>query len=256
MTNGSLQQVPIENPHLIEKTLDILEAVGALGSASMPQIQAQCGLSTTTTHRIMQSLARRGYLFRAGRGNFRLGRALLALADRISSHDILAASARPCLQRLSKETRCHSHLGVWEDGMVTYLVKQRFGRTRVHSAEGMQLEAYCSALGKILLAALPDDILDRYLEDGAFVALTSKTIVDPGEIRDEIERVKQRGWSMDDEEIMDGLRCVAVPVRDISGTIIAAVSISSIDAARSGPDVTALLPTLFDAAKEIEGKGP
>jgi IclR family transcriptional regulator, acetate operon repressor len=241
----------MDNLQLVDKTLDILEALAALERASMPQIQERCGLPMTTTHRIIQSLLRRGFLLRSSRGDYRLGSAVLALGARVSEREIIAAVARPLLQRLAKSTRSHAHLGIWEDGMVTYVVKQPFGRSRIHSAEGMQLEAYCSAIGKVLLAGLRDGDLDCYLSEGEFVTLTTKTLVDPGIIRAEIDIVRARGWSTDDEEISPGLRCVSVPVLDQEGRFVAAISVSSVSTGAAETDVTSFLPLLNEAAQAI-----
>ncbi|WP_177204244.1 IclR family transcriptional regulator [Sphingobium sp. AP50] len=240
----------IRTSQLTDRTLDVLEAVARLGSTSLPEVQAHCGLSMATAHRILQSLIERGFVMRTGRADYRLGSAAITLADGVSLRDILAPAARPHLLKLAKQTKSHAHLGVWKDAMVAYQVKQRFGKVPVHSAEGAQLEGYCSALGKILLSALPDDELERYLDDGAFVALTPHTITDPEQLRAEIAVVRSRSWAADNEEIALGLRCVAVPVRGQNGQILAAISVS-----RVGPspraEATALLPLLRDAAEDI-----
>ena len=238
------------SPQLTEKTLDIIEAVAALGTASMPQIQERCRLPLTTTHRIMQSLLRRGFVMRTGRANYQLGSSIVALANGRSIRDLLPAAARVHLRALSKKTRSHVHLGIFEDGMVTYLVKQRFGRARLHSAEGMQLEAYCSALGKVLLSGLPDDELAGYAGEGELIALTPKTITDPVALQAEIGAVRARGWASDDEEIAIGLQCVAVPVSDKSGRVLAAISVSTFLATRAA-DPQTFLPWLVEASRSI-----
>lgn len=236
---------------LTEKTLDVLEAVAALGTTSMPEIQARCGLSMTTTHRIMQSLIERRFLMRTGKASYRLGSSAIALAEGMSYSDILAAAARPHLQALSKSTKSHAHLGVWNDGMVAYLVKQRYGRVQVHSAEGAQLEGYCSALGKVLLSGLNEDELESYVTEGEFVALTPNTIVTPERLRREIEMVRSRGWATDGEEIAIGLRCIAVPVTDGDGKIIAAISVSSVAGNSAPVEPTAFLAGLRETADAI-----
>lgn len=222
-------------PKLSDRTLDVLEAMAALGSASLPQIQAASGLPLTTTHRIVNALAGRGFAMKLGRGQYRLGPAVLALSSGLSERLLLEAAARAHLPALSRRTRSHSHLAVFEDGMVTYVVKHSFGPTQVHSAEGIQLEAYCSALGKVLLAGQSDEEVDRYLCEGELVALTPRTITDPERLRDQIRAIRARSWALDDEEIAAGLRCLAVPVRDAAGTTIAAVSISTVSA-QAGPE--------------------
>jgi DNA-binding IclR family transcriptional regulator len=208
----------------------------------------------TTTYRILKALVRRGYVVHAGRGNYRLGAAVLAIANGLSIRAMLPAVARAQLQALSKRTRAHAHLGVWEDGMVTYLVKQPYGQVRLHSAEGMQLEAYCSAIGKVLLCGLPEADFARYVADGGFVALTDHTITDPERLRQEIELVRARGWAVDAEESAPGLCCVAAPVRDGAGRIVAAISVSRVSAVQPGPNPHAVLPSLLTAANAIGQK--
>jgi IclR family acetate operon transcriptional repressor len=205
----------------------------------------------TTTHRIMQSLIKRRFLMRTGKASYRLGSSAIALAEGMSYRDILAPAARPHLQALSKRTKSHVHLGVWNDGMVAYLVKQRYGRVRVHSAEGAQLEGYCSALGKVLLSGLDDDELESYVTEGEFVALTRNTIVDPEELRREIAMVHSRGWATDDEEIAVGLRCIAVPLMSADGRIVAAISVSSVAASTAPVDPMSFLSGLRETADAI-----
>ena len=236
---------------LADKTLDVLEAVAALGGASLPEIQARVGLPMTTTYRIVATLAARGFVMRCGRGSYRLGAAALTLAGTTSEHDLLAVAARLPLRALARKVRSHCHLGVFDGGMVTYLVKQRHGSSRLPSVEGSQLEAYCSALGKVLLAGLPDDAVARYLGDGSLVALTANTIVDPAALLHELAQVRARGWAIDDEEIVEGLRCVAVPLRRPTGEVVAAISVSTVSPADERVDPAAFLPALLDSARAI-----
>ncbi|MBJ7418293.1 MAG: IclR family transcriptional regulator, partial [Niveispirillum sp.] len=171
-----------------------------------------------------QDLTRHSYLIRLGRGRYRLGPALLSLSAGLRLEDMLVDVARPLVQDLARDCRACVHLGSFDGEMVTYLLKRGFGREKIFSAEGMQLEAYCSGIGKVLLAHLPATDRARYLAGGPFVALTPRTITDPARLGAELDRVQAQGWALDDEEILTGLRCAAVPVRDGAGTVIAALS--------------------------------
>ena len=241
----------MSNLQLTEKTLDVLQAVAALGCPSLPQIQARCGLPMTTSHRIVRALVERGFIMRTGKGHYRLGSAVLALSEGVSHHGLLSAAARQPVKALSRKTRSHVHLGILNDGMVTYLVKQTYGKSRLHSAEGADLEAYCSALGKVLLAALPTEALDAYLAGGPFVALTDNTIIDPDRLRAEIQDTLTRGWSRDREEFAIGLNCMAVPVRDHRGQVAAALSLSVLADGGGATNLDAFLAPLVDTAAEI-----
>jgi DNA-binding IclR family transcriptional regulator len=116
------------------------------------------------------------------------------------------------------------HLGVIEDDMVTYVVKEHGGGPLLFTRSGTQLDAYCSAIGKMLLATLPARELDRYLSSGPLIPLTSHTITEPDKLRRTLQRVRVEDLAIDAEEAADNLRCIAVPVRDRRGIIVSAVS--------------------------------
>ena len=217
----------------------------------MSDVARACGLPFSTAHRLLGGLAARGYVLSPARGEYRLGIAAMTLAQNDTLAELLAAAARPVLRALSRQCRVHAHLGILEDDMVTYLVKQPYGRRRLLSTEGTQLEAYCSAVGKVLLAHLDTDQLEAYLSAGPFVALTRSTIIDPTLLKCDLTIVRARGWGVDAGEIAVDLACVAVPICDNWGRILAALSISITGA--SAPPIGAL-PMLRDAATAITRK--
>lgn len=110
--------------------------------------------------------------------------------------------------------------------MVTYLVKEKGLEEELFTAEKAQLEAYCSAIGKVLLAALPTSDFEAYLENGPFVALTGNTLTQPDALRKEIEDVRTSNLAFDRHEIRDDLFCIAVPVHDNDAKVVGAISIS------------------------------
>jgi IclR family transcriptional regulator, acetate operon repressor len=137
--------------------------------------------------------------------------------------------------------------------MVTYLLEESHGPAATFTQEGMQLEAYCSGIGKVLLAHLDEDRRERYLADGPFVALTPSTIVKPSALRDHLAIVKAQGWAVDDSEVFETLKCVAAPLRCSDGTVVAAVSISS-PAGLADDAYEHALVTLLEAVTTIEAK--
>ena len=239
---------------LVVRTLDIVEAVRAAGTCSLPEIAAQCGLAVATAHRIVQALVGRGYLISYRRGVYGLGPAALALGEGLTLHDMLRRTSVDELQALGRRCRAHAHLGIFESDMVTYLTKVRYGRGRLPTAEGTQLEAYCSGIGKVLLAQLEPAALDRYMAQGAFIALTENTITNPARLLDQLERVRARGWATDIGEVMPELSCIAAPVFDRRGRGIAALSVSFRGPLMAEDALTVSLPELRDAAARISTK--
>lgn len=235
----------------LDKALTLLSALGG-GARSLPELARVTGYPLATVHRLVATLEQTGFVVRAGRGVLLAGPALLGLARRFDGHAHVASLARPVVAALARRAGALAQLGVLEGDMVTYLVKEGRARDALFSREGMQLEAYCSALGKVLLAAQPQAERARYLAGGPFVALTDRTIVDPALLAAEFERAAARGFATDEGEIDSSLACLAVPVRGAGGRVVAALSLSSRGRIRRTQEARLLL--LRDAAEALSAR--
>ena len=235
------------------RTLAILEAVAA-GRRSLPAIAGETRLPSSTVHRILLSLVGGGYLVAPARGHYCFGPAALRIAQGISWRDMLIDIGRPAVARLARAARAHAHMGLLEQGMVTYIVKQPYGRGAIPSVEGTQLEAYCTGIGKVLLAHDADGSAESALR-GPFVALTPNTITTEAALAAELALIRERGWAIDDEELVPGLRCIAVPVHHGNAQQpLFALSLSFSAAKTSIEALQDQLPRLFAAADEISGQ--
>lgn len=192
------------------------------------RLSRELGLSTSTAHRLAAELLRHGMIARVGRGRYDIGLTAVKLAAGRTFNSQFARTARPLVQYLSHRTGLTAHLGVLEDGMVTYLIKSpgAADESARFTQEGMQLEAYCSAVGKVLLAGLSPNQLDEYLSEGEFVSATPRTVTEVGHLRRELAKVGACGMAIDDREIADDMMCVAVPVYNEEGEVLAALSVS------------------------------
>jgi len=238
---------------VIEKALDVFECVADAGPCSLPDIASRCALPVSTAHRIVTALVQRGYLISERRGRYRLGARWWTVGKRASFPSLLAEVARRPLRELARATGAHAHLAILEGDMVTYLVKERHGHDVVHSQEQMQLEAYCTALGKMLLAYLEPTELEAYLA-GDFVRLTSRTVTDPNEIKADVTEARTRGWATEIEETAPNLMCLSVPIADKAGQVHAAISISVVSESPTRVLLLERLPLLQQARDAIETK--
>lgn len=212
----------------LDKSLSLLSLLVTDGGVhSVSALAAEAGLPAATAHRLVATFERRGFLTRVARGRYLAGPALLRLANVVSLNKVLEAAGRPIVTSLANQTGLTTHLGVFEGDMVTYLIKAGRDGDELFTREGMQLEAYCSGIGKMLLALLPTAQRDRYLAGGPFIALTANTITDASKLREELERVRAQDLARDEREIDADLHCIAVPVRDDAGAAIAALSLSA-----------------------------
>lgn len=212
----------------LEKALDLLGRIAESGeSHSISDLARQMNMPHSTAYRIAATLERSGLVTRLRRGYYLPGPSLLRLARRDSLPRVLKATGRPIIKKLATDTGCTVHLGLFENGMVTYLLKAGRAARTVFTREGTQLEAYCTGIGKVLLAALPLPAREEYLQSGPFIRLTANTLTDPQALRSELVIVADRGYAEDNAEMDSDLRCLAVPVRLDEGDVIAALSIST-----------------------------
>jgi IclR family acetate operon transcriptional repressor len=226
----------------LEKALNLLRRIVESGEDhSISAIARQISMPHSTAYRIAATLERSGLVTRMRRGYYLPGPSLMRLARHDSLSRILRAVGRPIVKKLARDTGCIAHVGIFENDMVTYLLKAgRAGQT-IFTREGTQLEAYCTGIGKVLLAALPVSVREEYLKGGPFIRLTANTLSDPQRLRSELISVGERGYAEDNAEMDSDLMCLAVPVRLGEGDVIAAVSIST---RSTDVDSHALLPHL------------
>jgi len=236
----------------IDKALSIFKyALNAQRPMAVAEIAIESGLPVATVYRHVAAFERAGLVRRDEGGRLSAGVELLRALDPARFRKLFAELARPMLIVLSRRLDATAHLGVLEQDMVTYLVKAEAEGEKVFTIESQQLEAYCSGVGKVLLANLCRKDLDKYLSGGPFPALTEHTITDPGKLRRELSGVRRRGYAIDRAEIEHGLYCVAAPVLNREGEAIGAVSASARNGALIGSRRKKVLASLFEAAEGL-----
>jgi DNA-binding IclR family transcriptional regulator len=191
------------------------------------ELSRRAKLPEASGYRLIQTLEEIGAVVRGPRGRYRTGLLLLSLSRNVTISELLRDAGEALMTQWSERLNLTMHLGVLEQGMVTYVAKVAPpGAFRVYTKVGVQLEAYCSGLGKVLLAALPDEQMESVIMDGALVALTPYTITGTTALRAELKRVREQGYALDDRENHADMRCIAVPVLDRDGRTVAALSAS------------------------------
>jgi DNA-binding IclR family transcriptional regulator len=189
------------------------------------ELSRRTGLSEASAHRLMKTLEEIGVVVRDRRGCYRPGMVLASLSKDVAAGDLIRATSGDVLDDLASRLKGVIHVGVLENTMVTYAAKFGEGRSvAIPSRVGAQQEAYCSALGKVLLAGMSAERFEDFLYDGDFIALTPQTITTVGTLRSEIATVRQRGYAVDDREVFQTICCIGAPVLDPGGNTIAALS--------------------------------
>jgi len=232
------------------RALAMLEAVIADGGLSTVSALARAqAMPAATAHRQIATLVAEGFLAPMGGGRHRAGPRLRAMLAQVDDRQVMAHAAAPLLHRLAVRFGGVAQMGTLENDMVTYRVKTGENAGDLFTRVEMQLEAYCSGMGKVLLAHLPVREREAYLAGGPFGALTPNTITDPADLARELACVANQGYALDRGEIVADLSCMAVPVHQADGSVVAAISLS-----RHGPGGAdpRILKALRDTARAVE----
>ena len=216
----------------------------------------QLGLHRSTTSRLAATLAVAGYLEPAGEpGRYRLSGRLAALGELAAAAGDVRRTALPYLQGLVRELGETGHLGVLEGTeAVTIEVVDGWQTVRMHSWVGKRSPAHCSSMGKALLAGLSDAEFAARYPGRRLEARTDRTITGTGALRTELARVRQRGYAVDQEELEPHLCCVAAPVFDRTGAVLASISVSGPDSRIDQASIPAIAATVRRAASQISAR--
>lgn len=221
----------------LERGLDLLEAfTPAHSECSVADLAAATGLPKPTIVRLLSVLAGRSFVEHvAASDRYRLGVKTLEIGSAYLQSTSLEAEAKPIMQRLADETNQTANLGILDRFEVVHIQVVAPDRpVRFWAEVGKREDAYLSGLGKALLSGLDEPVFARYLTQPR-TAKTPNTLVDADGLRRAIAQTRAQEYALDDEESNPGVRCVAAPIRDRTGNIIAAVSISGARA-EFGPD--------------------
>lgn len=224
--------VPVKSPYqvqVLDRALAILDMLSTEGpDLSLGEISEKLELHKSTAHRLIMVLERHKLIERNSfNGRYRLGLKLFELGTKAVSQLDLRERARPFLDRLVLETSETVHLGILDDSEVVYLDKVEPARSvRMSSSVGRRNPAYCTAMGKAMMAYLPEAQVEVIVRKHALRAVTANTITSFLELKKELSAIRERGYAIDNEEIEEGVRCVGCVVRNFSGEPVAAISVS------------------------------
>jgi IclR family transcriptional regulator, KDG regulon repressor len=213
----------------LHKILDIIETLAKVGTAGIREISSLTGYPAPTIHRMVSTLVERDYLKQdPATKKLSLSFKFLALGTSVQGRLKLTELARPHLERLMQETRESVNLAIQDGDYVVYLqqVQSDYSMLQLFTKPGARVPLYCTGVGKAFLSRWSDEDVRAYLARTEMRAGTAKTLVRPDRILEELNRIRLQGFSVDNEEMEDGVRCVAALVYNHKGETEAAVSIS------------------------------
>ncbi len=212
----------------LERGLRVIETIADFGGAAPASVIARkTGLPRSTTHHLLRSLISFGYLLQDGEAQpYKLAPKLFKLTGRAWTQGQLAELSLPFIDELSRCTGEGTSLAILHEGVVSVVAKRDSeGLVRVVQKVGTLRPIHCTAVGKILAAWLPEKELDDIIDRIIFEKFTAKTITAATVLKRELTRIRTNGFAVDNEEHIEGIRCIAAPVRDQSGKVCAALCI-------------------------------
>ncbi|TLX53023.1 IclR family transcriptional regulator [Stutzerimonas nosocomialis] len=223
---------------------------------TIAQISHRTEIPRAAVRRCLYTLMQLGYVTTDGR-TYSLLPKVLTLGHAYLSSTPLAVSAQPFLDRISERLHEACNLATLEGEQVLYLARSAIPQRliSVDLSVGSRLPAYCTSMGRVLLAALDDESLRDYLASAELLPKTSRTLHRPDELWDCLQKVRQQGWCLVDQELEQGLRSIAVPVYDSTGHVLAAMNVSTHASRVPASELEKrFLPILLSASQDLSAQ--
>ncbi|WP_226013325.1 IclR family transcriptional regulator [Halomicrobium salinisoli] len=210
----------------VQRACRIIETLQERGQTGITELSEEVGFSKSTVHGHLATLVDEGWVVKEEH-TYRLSLRFLDIAeslkDRIADHDIVREQVR----ELAEETGEVVHFGAEEDGRVVYMAKSKGNAAvQTQSRIGKQMPMHSTSLGKAILAELPRERVDEIVERHGMEARTENTLTDVAALHENLAEIERRGYSIDDEENIPGVRCIGIAVTVPEAGVLGALSIS------------------------------
>ena len=238
----------------LERAFDLLEALGDGGELGVTELANRTGLVPSTAHRLLHTLAKRGYVSQSSEsGRYLLGYKVVEVASGLEHRlERLRVVARPHLESIQRETGETVNLVVLDTDRVVYVDQVEGSRqVRMFTTVGTSVPAHTTGSGKAILANGPAEVIEALYEGRELQRLTEQTLTSLDALEADFARIRRRGYALDEEEHEEGVGCVAVAVFDHSGRASAAISVSGPSARILGDNAARLGALLVEHGARV-----
>jgi len=238
----------------IGKALDVLELfLGKDDEIGLSEIARLTGMNVSTAHRVARTLLKRGYLNqRQKRQKYSLSTKLLQFSHVLNQRMKVRDIASPILDGLNKMVGESVNIAILDQNEAVYIEHIESNQNlRTFTRVGNRVPLHCTGVGKVFLAHMNGEELEKALNDKGLAAYTQNTITDVKELKRELTIVRREGVSTDDEETEIGVRCIASPVKNSTGSVVAAISVSGPSVRLSPKRIQEIKPLVKSCALEI-----
>lgn len=255
MLDAVAKKNPTQSNQSAEKLLLLMEKMSTLAEpVRLQDLAAMLDMNASTVLRFLAPLQQRGYVVQNPENSrYHLTFKLCGLANNISSRADIRNIAFPFLRSVSHIFQESANLTMDRDMAVVYIEVVNYPGKALTMMQhiGHVAPLHCTGVGKIFLSEYAPQKLDEYIKVKGLARFTRQTITDPDELKKAIEEVRKIGYSFDEAECEEGARCIAAPIRDYTGKVVAGISVSGPATRMTDEHIYKNLGHLLDAAKEI-----
>ncbi|MEW6165387.1 MAG: IclR family transcriptional regulator [Pseudomonadota bacterium] len=258
MSKSKPSPVPVEarsGIQVIERMTELLDVLARREApAGLKQLALETGLHPSTAHRILAAMTSAGFVERQGGGAYRLGIRLLELGNLVRSRLDIRAAALPHMEALHLQLGESVNLGIRQGDEIIYVERTSSGRSTVRAVHlvGARAPLHVTAVGKLYLAEEAPAEVAAYASRTGLPGLTPQSLTELTALERELQKVRRLGVACDNEEIEPGLRCIAAPVHDDAGNLVAGLSVSA-PAERHDPQWASVIRQAADAISATLG---
>jgi DNA-binding IclR family transcriptional regulator len=210
------------------KVFRVLETLCLKGAAGLSELSEVLDINKSSLHRFLAVLVQMGYVEKSDNGKYEPTLKIYRLGSDVRGRLSLAGIARPHMQALNQSLGETVNLAVFTDNWVVVIERIESAKTlRTNLVIGGHLPAHCTAFGKIFLSDMTSEELARYLSCSPLEPFTKNTLTSRDALERDLAEIRRNGYAIDDQELAEGVRCIAAAIRDESGRVLAAVSIST-----------------------------
>jgi DNA-binding IclR family transcriptional regulator len=239
----------------LAKGLDMLDLLVERGEASVSEAARVLGFNRAASHRFLSTLLELGYVEKTEQARYAASMKVMEMGLKLAGRLEIRKISKPYMQRLAEISRETVNLGLYDRSEILHVDKIDSREIlRIDSPTGSRTPAYCTALGKAILAFLPQDELDHFFRGVKLRRRGPRSMTTRKKLRAALADIRLKGFAVDDEELSVGLRCVAAPIFDHSGLAFYALSISGPAVRLSLERIAKIQPRLRKFCKEISLK--
>ncbi len=237
----------------LDRGLQLMRLLAQDGNATLTDLALSAGMPASSAHRLLTTLQTHGFVeFDEAEQEWMIGVEAFRIGSSFVRRTNLLEAGRNAMRTLVEETGETANMAIADGGDVVFISQvECHNPIRAFFRPGTRGHMHASGIGKALLAELSQDEVERILQDKGLPSFTATTITTPGELFADLERIRSRGWSLDDEERYSGMRCVAAPVFNAYGEAVAGISVSGPSVRFSDDAVAELGPKVRRAAAAL-----